>query len=82
MSRKKTDQWTSDGATDYKTRPQGPDDAAADDRKFSESMETRFARAQPIPPDVLKPGVEQAREEEIARQRQQRERKGKRRRSK
>lgn len=29
------------GATDYKTRPADADDAARDDRKYSETMESR-----------------------------------------
>ena len=67
--KKRTDQWTGEaGATDHKTHPEGPHDADRDDQKFSEAMESRFARSQPIPPKVLDPETERAREAELARQ--------------
>jgi hypothetical protein len=69
MARKRTDQWTGEaGATDHKTHPQDGQDAAADDRKFSEVMEGRFARSQPIAPKVLDPEAERARSAELERQ--------------
>ncbi len=69
MSRKRTDQFQGEtGATDYKTNPEGPHDADEDDRKFSEVMESRFARSQLVPPKVLEPETEQARERELERQ--------------
>ncbi|MGH7461379.1 MAG: hypothetical protein ACREMA_10165 [Longimicrobiales bacterium] len=75
MGRKRTDQWTGGaGATDYKTHPEGQEDAVPDDRKFSEAMEGRFSRAQPIPPKVLDPDAERAREEEMERQAAKRKR--------
>ena len=56
--KKRTDQWTGEaGATDHKTHPEGPHDADADDRRYSEAMEGKFSRAQPIPPKLLDPAV-------------------------
>ena len=67
MPRKRTDQWTGGaGATDYKTHPDDAEDAVSDDRKFSQAREGRFSGSQPIPPKVLEPETEQARDEEMA----------------
>jgi hypothetical protein len=51
------------GATDYKQRPNSPDEATVSDRTFSEAMETWSRENQPIPPDVIHPGTRKRREE-------------------
>lgn len=61
MGKKRSYQWQAvpdeAGATDYKTYPNHPREADADDRRFSRVMEGELEAFQSIPPRVLDPRV-------------------------
>ena len=66
MGRKRTDQWQEEaGEPDRKSHPE---ELNSPEREFSEAVEGKFAREQPIPPKVLEPDTERARAEELERQ--------------
>jgi hypothetical protein len=59
MGGKRPDQYRIDpaeaGASDYKFRPLGPKEAAIQDRVYSEAMESRARKGQPLMPSVPDP---------------------------
>lgn len=72
MGKKRSYQWQAvpdEGrATDYKTYPNDAQEADADDRKLSRSMEGKYKGGQPIPPRVLEPRAARVRARELRRQ--------------
>jgi hypothetical protein len=71
MGGKRPDQYRIDpaetGASDYKFRPMGPQEGAVQDRVYSEAMEGRARKGQPLMPSVPDPETRREKRKRSAR---------------